>query len=67
MYRITKKKKKKITVKTERNYFCNEMGIGHEKLLHDVDNGENGGHLVSKTLCGGFRNCLCVCSLGRAA
>lgn len=43
------------------------MGIGHEKLLHDVHNGEDGGHLVSEALCGGFRNCLCVCSLVRAA
>lgn len=43
------------------------MGIGHEKLLRDVHNGEDGGYLVSEALCEGFRDCPCVCSLGRAA
>lgn len=54
-------------VKKERNYFCNEMGVRQEKLLRDIHNGEDGGHLVSEAMCRGFRDCLRVCSLGRTA
>lgn len=35
-------------------YLCDEVGVGHEELLHDVDDCKNGSQFVLQSQFGGF-------------